>query len=180
MDRRQQKTRKAIFDAFEELISQKSYSNITVQEIINQANIGRSTFYAHFETKDELLKEMCNDIFEHVFKEKLVSEKYHDFSENPQNLKDKLTHLLYHLQENHKKIWSVLSCESGNLFMRYFKEYLMDVFSNYIEKNDKVPRDFILNYYVGCFTEIIMWWYGQGMKYTPEQLAEYFLAFGVK
>ena len=52
MDRRQQKTRKNILIAFRNLLNRKNFCNITVQEIIDEANVGRSTFYSHFETKE--------------------------------------------------------------------------------------------------------------------------------
>ena len=67
MDRRQRKTREAIFDAFTRLLAHKDFAQITVGQIIEQADVGRATFYAHFETKDYLLKEFCEDLFCHIF-----------------------------------------------------------------------------------------------------------------
>ena len=59
--------REAIFSAFTELLSKKDFNQITVGEIIDSADIGRATFYAHFETKDFLLKEFCEELFCHIF-----------------------------------------------------------------------------------------------------------------
>ena len=67
MDRRTRKTREAIFKAFTDLLSLKGFDGITVSEIIEKADVGRATFYAHFETKDFLLKELCEELFCHIF-----------------------------------------------------------------------------------------------------------------
>ena len=67
MDRRQRKTRDAIFRAFGRLLEKKRFENITVQEIIDEADIGRSTFYAHFETKDDLLRSIVHRYFPPCF-----------------------------------------------------------------------------------------------------------------
>ena len=67
MDRRQRKTREAIFNAFIAILSKKDFNSITVGEIIEKADVGRATFYAHFETKDFLLKELCEELFCHIF-----------------------------------------------------------------------------------------------------------------
>ena len=55
VDRRIQKSKKYLSDAFRALILEKGYEAVTVQEIIDRANVGRSTFYAHFESKEQLL-----------------------------------------------------------------------------------------------------------------------------
>ena len=67
MDRRSQRTRRAIYEAFSGLLARKKYSQITVQEILDAADIGRSTFYAHFSTKEDLLREICDELFGHIF-----------------------------------------------------------------------------------------------------------------
>ena len=72
----------------------KTYTNITVQGIIDEANIGRSTFYAHFETKDELLKVFCTEIFDDVFAEVVSNEKTQDFSKKGKSIQAEITHIL--------------------------------------------------------------------------------------
>ena len=176
MDRRQKKSREAIFNAFSRLLEKKAFSSITVQEIIEEANVGRSTFYAHFDTKDELLREMCTEIFEHIFSHELSSEYSHDFSGTAQGLKEELTHLLYHLKDNRGNIVGLFKNESSEMFMRYFREYLAEVFLQFPEYiRDDIPQDFTLNHLTGSFTEAVKWWMKGGMKSDPEKIISYYL-----
>ncbi len=55
-DRRVRRTRQALISALLALMANKSYEDITVQEIIDRADVGRSTFYTHFPVKDALLE----------------------------------------------------------------------------------------------------------------------------
>lgn len=178
MDRRQQKTRQAIFGAFSNLLAQKSFGNITVQEIIDEANVGRSTFYAHFETKEDLLKAMCTDIFQHVFSHDLEQESNHDFSHAGHDFEKEITHILYHLQDNRENLKGLFSCESGNIFMKYFKSYLCEMFPAYVEKlHYHAPAEYILNIAIGSFAETVRWWITENEEYTPEQIASFFMEY---
>ena len=174
MDRRQKKTRQAVYDAFIRLLENKAYSNITVQEIIDEANIGRSTFYSHFETKDELLKALCTEIFDHVFSDNLSQESTHDFSAADKDIRYEITHILYHLQDNAGYIKRILSCESGEIFMRYFKEYLNVVFDDALNQSiSDIPRDYIMNHMVCDFAETVRWWMKHS-SYSPEDISRFF------
>ena len=176
MDRRQQKTRKAIFDALSKLLERKRFESATVQEIIEEANIGRSTFYAHFETKDDLLREMCTDIFQHIFNDRLPQEADHDYSTGSLNLELKLGHILYHLRESKSNLKGILGGESGELFMRFLKNYLRDLFSRYMNDfTSDIPEDFLLHHLSGSFAEVIKWWMMEDTKHSPEEIASYFM-----
>jgi AcrR family transcriptional regulator len=61
-DRRVQKTRALLHGALASLIHEKSYDAIVVKEILARANVGRTTFYAHFRDKDELLESGIRDV----------------------------------------------------------------------------------------------------------------------
>ncbi len=88
----------------------------------------------------------------------------------------KITHLLYHLKANKGNVLGVLSGESGELFMRYFKEYLITMFQQYPKSlKQGVPEEFALNHLVGSFAEAVRWWICTRMQMPPEELTDYYL-----
>ena len=152
MDRRQQRTRTAIYDALTKLLRKRRFEDITVQEIIDEANIGRSTFYSHFETKDQLLEQMCDEMFSHVFSKSLIPEKSHDFSANHEELKALLEHILWHIKDHEDNISSIMYGESEKLFTRYFSGYLEDAFGDLIYNIDiDVSSEFKKQFVIGSF-----------------------------
>ena len=178
MDRRQQKTRQAIFEAFTELLSEKNYSRITVQNIIEKANIGRSTFYDHFETRDDLIKTMCGDLFTHVFSKVLPREKTHDFSLSGRGCHTVTVHLLYHLRDSRKYTGVLLTC-GNSLFMEYLKQCLRKFITNYIlpsltQKSTELPESFLINHITYSFIGLLLWWHHNNWQNSPEEMAAYF------
>ncbi len=181
MDRRQLKTKQSILSAFSQLLSYKNYSKITVQDIIDEANIGRSTFYSHFETKDALLKSICEEIFEHVFSDNLDSEKTHDFSYSNGDIHSMITHILYHLKDNKNNIIGILKGESSEMFIFFFKQYLNERIISKIlisqnKQNSILPFDFLTNHISGSFVEMVHWWITNDMKQKPEDLSFMFMS----
>jgi len=62
-DRRAERTERLLREALATLIHEKPYDAIAVKEILARADVGRSTFYAHFRDKDELLASCVHDVF---------------------------------------------------------------------------------------------------------------------
>lgn len=180
MDRRQRKTREAIFAAFTQLLSKKEFHQITVGEIIEAADVGRATFYAHFETKDFLLKAFCEELFCHIFDTENDTGHDHRHIFDCDGSDSVFLHLFSHLQKNDNNIMALLSSANNELFLRYFRGNL----ENLIERNllmfegkqdSTVPADFWKHHILSTFMGTLKWWVEGGMKESPEKITQLFL-----
>ena len=191
MDRRKIKTRRAVFTAFETLLSKKRYRQITVQDILDEADVGRSTFYAHFETKDDLLNAMCAELFDHVFESDPPKEANHDFSEGDYSLENRLAHMCHHLYENRAEMLRLLSHEGADVYYGYFSRNLKAIFIR--ELSDikqqcrivkEVPDEFLLHQLSEGIISALRFWVDESMATPPGIMAKWiyavnFIAFAV-
>ena len=175
MDRRQRKTREAIFHAFTKLLSQKDFNQITVGEIIEAADIGRATFYAHFETKDYLLKAFCEELFCHIFDTETGNAHRHIF--DCDGADSVFLHLLQHLQKNDNNILALLASQNNELFLGYFLanlEKLVESQLSLFEMPQGIPEAFWKHHIISTFVDTLKWWIDNGLKESPEIITEYF------
>jgi AcrR family transcriptional regulator len=179
MDRRQRKTREAIFQAFTELLAEKYFDRITVGEIIARADIGRATFYAHFETKDHLLKELCDELFCHIFDSIEGNNPDHRHIFQCDDPDSGFLHLLRHLQKNDNHILDLLSCRNNDLFLTNFRTGLLRLIRNQLPffapgKAPELPEAFWVEHIAATFVQTIRWWIDHKMEESPERIVNYF------
>ena len=175
LDRRQRKTRRAIYDAFEDLMRTQHYSAVTVAQIIERADVGRSTFYAHFETKDDLLDQMCREMFDHIFEGVNETCRTHPTLVT-ETLEGKLAHLLYHLRDTHSGVCGKLVREGEPHFTAYFEMQLKTLFlRDGGAPIGDVPNDLMCVLRVSSFSHTVSWWFEHGAKQDPKQVAAWYM-----
>lgn len=176
MDRRQRKSREAIFRAFTQLLTEKSLSHITVGEIIDRADVGRATFYAHFETKDYLLKALCEDLFCHLF-DAMEDRHEHRHIFECEVTGSAVEHLCYHLQNNDHQLLQLLTGQNREVFLPYFHAGISNLVSKQLhafEKPAHLPEDLWLDHISGTLIRILLWWIDHGWKQTPKEISDWF------
>ncbi len=179
MDRRQRKTRHAIFRAFTDLLSERDYDRITVGQILDRADVSRATFYAHFETKDFLLKALCEELFAHVF-EADSGDNAHGRIFDCDAPDSVFLHLFTHLQKNDNNILELLSSRNNGLFLRYFKSNLTRLVQSQLSlfqerRAPELPEAFWVDHIAATFVETVRWWVENDRSLPPEIMTRYFL-----
>ena len=153
--------------AFCTLLQQRPYSSITVQEIIDTANIGRTTFYAHFETKEYLLQALCHDLFDHIENYKL-----HDRSD-PHTV---FMHLFSHLKRNDNNVLDLLSSSNNAIFVPFFKMHLKKLIQKLFLQNDRgLSAELVSGCIAAAFVETAAYWIGSDMTLSEQEITDCFM-----
>lgn len=179
MDRRKINTRRDINLAFEDLLKTKSYADITIQEILDNALISRSTFYEYYKTKDALLNDFCERMFHHVFENHSTSEQGHDFSMySGEDFLAEITHIFYHVKEDLEFFPGLISPDSIEIFLKFVRTNFATFLEERIkETNNGIPLSYRITYIAGGLVETINWWINDKFKTSPENLAKFYFSF---
>ncbi len=170
-DRRSERTRQLIAHALITLMLEKSYNAITVQDIVDRANIGRSTFYAHYQDKDALLSSEL---------ERLVAQLTHNIRHDNPHDHSMLPslELFRHVQQNYQ-LYKAFVIWGHNV--DFPSKTLQTLLSASIEKQLdtlgqplSMPLPVISNYVAGAFLTLLKWWLDNNMLYSPERMDEMF------
>jgi AcrR family transcriptional regulator len=160
-DRRIQKTQKLLREALVSLIHEKDYDSVVVKEILDRANVGRSTFYTHFRDKDELLVSGIHDMLRAVQSTGLPpSAKRHEriiwFS---------LPIFEYH--DQHRRAGKARIGTRGRAILHeYLQKVLAERIADDVRKDlqgrpktaGQIPPDLFVQYVASTFIQVLNWW----------------------
>jgi AcrR family transcriptional regulator len=168
-DRRSQRSQQALIDALIELMAVKNYDSISIKEIVEKANVGRATFYSHYQTKDDLVK----GGFERILDETL---NHIVMSQDEQNLMVDITMLFQHAQ-GHYHLYKTLMWGSGFEILTkdeliILSEKLQQRLSQFFPDENKisVPLNVLSISFSGNLLILLKWWLDNKMPYSPEKM----------
>jgi AcrR family transcriptional regulator len=171
-DRRSQRTRSLVNSAMMELLREKRYDAITIQDLLDRANIGRSTFYAHYFDKEDVLVSLSEQMLE-MFRQQLSQRKA------GQGIIPSLE-IFQHAQENYQFFQAMLHGHAEELLW----ETVRVILSRTIEEtltaacagkgSPSIPLAVVAQYLAGAFGNLLKWWLEADMSYSPEEMENIF------
>lgn len=176
-DRRIAKTRQVIYETFISLMSEKEFTQISIKDIINQANISRSTFYAHYQDKYDLLDKTIQEKLSEL-SELLIESKsnYINYQSNIEIPDPYFVTFFEHLAMNNKFYHTLFTkMDSSEFLSKMFevvrKSFYIRVSSMEKEQKLLVPLDILLDYSSSSIMGITKVWVENNMIYAPHYMA---------
>jgi AcrR family transcriptional regulator len=171
-DRRSLRTRNLVNNALLALLFERRYETITVQDILDRANIGRSTFYTHYFDKEDVLESIVEQMlgtFDQEFARRNGEEGIVPGLE-----------LFEHVQQHYTYFQAILRGHAGevlwtsaqNTLAKTIEQSLLSIYTD--KPSSSIPMPLIAQYLAGAFLSLMQWWLDAEMPYTPEEMDEFF------
>ena len=172
-DRRIQRTRQMLSSALLKLIEERGYDSLTVNDITEQANVGRATFYLHYQDKEQLLVASLEDMFSQL--RGLIDPLSEVLREHNSIT---ATRLIFQHFADHYQLYRVLLTEKGAamVFPR-----LLEILTQLAEQDvilkdvdqpqTGIPTSFVAHYVAGAVLGLVTWWLNNDRPYSAEQMA---------
>lgn len=174
-DRRVKRTRKRLQKALIDLIGERDFDAITVQDIVDRADVGRTTFYLHYDSKDDLFMSCHQAIVSqfHFGPHYAHSREAMLASQAP----PEMARAYRHLKEAWSALYPILQGKDGPLILRRIRDRSAEEIEDslraaFAEDNSAISYDVLANYLSGAQLALVYWWLEKRRPHTAEEIAE--------
>ena len=172
-DARVRRTRDALGDALVALMQEKPFETITVQDVLDRANVSRSTFYSHYSDKDDLLMSDAEEFFEAI---SMALSQHGDKSERVFPVREFFAHLadvqpFFKALIKSGKYQENMELARGH-FARGIERRLAELPRGQSIPANELPA--IAFTHAGALLSLLTWWLDRGMRESPAEMDELF------
>ncbi len=173
-ERRRQQTRQRLIQTTLQLVLEKGYDAISIQDITDRADLGRGTFYIHFKDKEDVVWAAFQDLFQALEQE---AHQHLDRS-MPQVEYYGLLNIFSHAEKNRDLYRVVFGRQGSAALTARVQDYLANVFLYDIRRapppadvNFNLPEEIEAQILTGMISRLIFWWLESANRYTAAQMA---------
>lgn len=176
-DRRVQRTRGLLHGALASLIHEKPYDGIVVKEILARANVGRSTFYNHFQDKEDLLESSIRDVVDEG-----KTQSPPKGSRFGDQLLQRTLRLFEHIDRHRSAAQGPMDMRRQDMvherlqeqLVRSITEDLERVPADQCESQHVVPPDLIAQFVASTFIVVLKWWFDSRSSLSAREVNNLF------
>lgn len=178
-DRRVRRSHRMLHEALQSLILEKGYDRVTVQDVIDRADVGRATFYAHFRDKDDLLMSGLEEMRQSLQQQ---------LATFPRTRGDRsgdglgFTRVFFDHAAGHRREYRALvGSRIGGVILTSVHKELASLMRAHLDEavarrrvKPLVPVEIITHYVVSALLSLLTWWLDNDLPYSAEQMAQMF------
>lgn len=169
-DKRSIQSSEWIYEALRDLIKEKDYEAISITEIVNRANVGRSTFYRNFDTRDDVLRFKCEQKVKELKEYVLEFGKNCNGTKKPPFIKPFLR--FWYLDSTIVEL--LMAANRLDILADTFNKMFGSFFSSsrFVDEENSKYNDYLLSIRFGIAINLLSQWIKNNKRESPDELAD--------